>query len=56
MTVEVVVAKFNEDVSWTKKLKYNVTIYNKNESENHLFDVNQVDIQHKNIKINWEWI
>jgi hypothetical protein len=40
MTVEVVVAKFNEDILWTKKLKYSVTIYNKNESENHLFERN----------------
>jgi hypothetical protein len=34
--------------------KLNTLIKSDNTSD--LFDVNQVDIQHKNIKINWEWI
>jgi len=37
---EIVVARYNEDVSWTKELKHKVTIYNKNNNENHLFNNN----------------
>jgi hypothetical protein len=38
--VEVVVAKHKEDVSWVEKLKYKVTIYNKDELDNHLYENN----------------
>ena len=40
MNVEIVVAKYNEDISWTKNLKYKVTIYNKDENDNHFFENN----------------
>lgn len=40
MNVEVVVAKFNEDVSWTKNVKHKVTIYNKNREDDHLYENN----------------
>ena len=38
--LKVIVAKYNEDVTWTNDLKYESIIYNKNESENHLFQNN----------------
>jgi protein YibB len=38
--LEVVVARYNEDIEWTKGLKYKVNIFNKNESDNHLFENN----------------
>jgi hypothetical protein len=31
------------------------TLINSDNTSNY-FDVNEVDIQHKNIKVNWEWI
>jgi hypothetical protein len=38
--LEVIVARYNEDVNWTKDLVYKSTIYNKNEQDNHLFEKN----------------
>jgi hypothetical protein len=32
MTIELVIAKYNEDVSWTKKIKHKITIYDKSEN------------------------
>jgi hypothetical protein len=40
MNIEIVVAKYREDISWTKHLKYKVTVYNKNVQDNHLFERN----------------
>lgn len=38
--LKVVVAKYNEDTSWTKNLKYDSIIYNKNQEDDHLFEHN----------------
>jgi hypothetical protein len=38
--LKVVVSRYNEDVEWAKGLKYEAIIFNKNESENHLFKNN----------------
>jgi protein YibB len=38
--LEVVVARYNEDVNWVKELNYNVTIYNKNNEDNDVFSNN----------------
>ena len=40
MKIEAVVARFKEDISWTKKLKYQTIIYNKNQEDSHLFERN----------------
>ena len=38
--LKVVVARYNEDVEWAKGLKYETIIFNKNESEYHLYENN----------------
>jgi len=38
--LEVIVARYNEDVNWIKELNYKSTIYNKNIEDNHLFSNN----------------
>lgn len=38
--LEVVVARYNEDIDWTNQLKYKVNIFNKNEKDAHLFGYN----------------
>ena len=38
--LKVVVSRYNEDVEWAKGLKYETIIFNKNESEYHLYDNN----------------
>jgi hypothetical protein len=38
--LEVVVSRYNEDISWTNDIKYKTTIYNKNENEINLFQNN----------------
>jgi hypothetical protein len=35
--LEVIVARYNENVNWIKELNYKATIYNKNIEDNHLF-------------------
>jgi hypothetical protein len=42
--IKVVIARYNEDVSWVRDLEYEYIIYNKNESENHLFENNLPNI------------
>lgn len=38
--LEVIVARYNEDLEWIKELNYKVTVYNKNVDDNHLFSNN----------------
>jgi hypothetical protein len=38
--LKVIIAKYDEDISWTSKLNYDYTIYNKKESEKHLYNKN----------------
>lgn len=38
--LQVVVARYNENIEWTNQLNYKVNIFNKNEDDNHLFDYN----------------
>jgi len=38
--LEVVVARYNEDIDWVKELDYKVTVYNKNVEDNQLFSNN----------------
>jgi hypothetical protein len=38
--LEVVVARYNEDVDWVKNLNYGVTVYNKHAEDNELFSKN----------------
>lgn len=38
--LKVVVSRYNEDTSWTNKLNYESVIFNKNESDNHLYENN----------------
>lgn len=38
--LEVVVARYNEDINWVKELDYNVTVYNKNSEDNDVFSNN----------------
>lgn len=38
--LEVVVARYNEDINWVKELNYNVTVYNKNVEDNDVFSNN----------------
>lgn len=38
--LEVVIARYNENLDWSNELNYKVTIYNKNENDVNLFDCN----------------
>jgi hypothetical protein len=38
--LKVVVSRYDEDTSWTNKLNYESIIFNKNESDNHLYENN----------------
>lgn len=40
ISMEVIVSKFKEDISWTKNIKYPVKIYNKNIDDNKLYSLN----------------
>lgn len=40
LNMEVVIARYNEDVSWTDKIKYPVKIYNKNQNDFDKFENN----------------
>ena len=42
--LEVVVARYSEDLSWTNELKHKVVIYNKKEDEHHLYERNLPDV------------
>lgn len=38
--MKVVIARYNEDLSWISKIKYETIVFNKNENEKHLFENN----------------
>jgi hypothetical protein len=40
MDLEVIIARYTEDVSWTSLLKYPFKIFNKNLADSHLFELN----------------